>query len=78
MNTEQIQKSLDDLRQEQARISEAIRTLEHLLSGSVPNRLSPEGRARISEAAKRRWEEHRQQAQASARSRNASSLKKAA
>lgn len=76
MDTEQIQKSLDDLRQEQARIAEAIRTLEHLLSGSVPNRLSPEGRARISEAAKRRWEEHRQQA--STRSRNANSPKKAA
>ncbi len=61
MNVQQIQESLQELRQEQARLQEAIRTLEQLLSGSSANRLSPAGRARISEAAKRRWEEHRRQ-----------------
>ncbi len=61
MNTSQLQRSLDELRREQARLNQAIRTLEELLSGAPSNRLSPEGRARISEAAKRRWEEHRRQ-----------------
>ncbi len=61
MNMQQLQQSLQELRQEQARLQEAIRTLEQLLSGASANRLSPEGRARISEAAKRRWEEHRRQ-----------------
>ncbi|MGH9542382.1 MAG: hypothetical protein ACRD2H_10930 [Terriglobales bacterium] len=64
MNTAQLQKSLDELRREQARLNEAVRTLEELVSGTKSNRLSPEGRARISEAAKRRWEEHRRQAAA--------------
>ncbi len=59
MNTSQLQKSLDELRQEQARLSEAIRTLEELITGTKSSRLSAEGRARISEAARRRWEEHR-------------------
>jgi len=61
MNTSQLQKSLEELRREQTRLQEAIRTLEQLLTGSKPNRLSVEGRARIAEAAKRRWEEHRRQ-----------------
>lgn len=61
MNTTQLQRSLEELRREQARLSQAIRTLEELMSGVKTNRLSPEGRARISEAAKRRWEEHRRQ-----------------
>lgn len=61
MNVQQLQQSLQELRQEQSRLQEAIRTLEQLLTGSSANRLSPEGRARISEAAKKRWEEHRRQ-----------------
>ncbi|HZT73725.1 MAG TPA: hypothetical protein VE996_08760 [Terriglobales bacterium] len=72
MNTAQLQKSLEELRREQARLNEAVRTLEELVSGTKTNRLSPEGRARISEAAKRRWEEHRRKA-AAARGRHAPS-----
>lgn len=71
MNTAQLQKSLDELRREQSRLNEAIRTLEELVSGTKSNRLSPEGRARISEAAKRRWEEHRRQHVAKAAARHA-------
>lgn len=62
MNTSQLQKSLDELRREQARLQDAIRTLEQLVGVAKPNRLSAEGRARISEAARRRWEEHRRHA----------------
>lgn len=61
-NTTQLQKSLAELKREQARLQEAIRILEELVSGAKSNRLSPEGRARISEAAKKRWEEHRRKA----------------
>lgn len=59
VNTTQLQKSLEELRREQARLQEAIRTLEELVSGTKSSRLSAEGRARISEAARKRWEEHR-------------------
>lgn len=62
-NTNQLQKSLAELKKEQARLQEAIRILEQLVSGAKSNRLSPEGRARISEAARKRWEEHRRKAQ---------------
>lgn len=58
-NSNQLQKSLTELKKEQARLQEAIRILEQLVSGAKANRLSPEGRARISEAARKRWEEHR-------------------
>lgn len=61
-NTTQLQKSLAELKKEQARLQEAIRILEQLVSGAKSNRLSPEGRARISEAARKRWEEHRRKA----------------
>lgn len=61
-NTNQLQKSLSELKREQARLQEAIRILEELVSGTKTNRLSPEGRARISEAARKRWEEHRRRA----------------
>ncbi len=61
-NTNQLQKSLTELKREQARLQEAIRILEELVSGTKSNRLSPEGRARISEAARKRWEEHRRRA----------------
>lgn len=61
-NTNQLQKSLAELKKEQARLQEAIRILEQLVSGAKSNRLSPEGRARISEAARKRWEEHRRKA----------------
>ena len=61
-NTNQLQKSLAELKKEQARLQEAIRILEELVSGTKSNRLSPEGRARISEAARKRWEEHRRKA----------------
>ncbi len=61
-NTTQLQKSLAELKREQARLQDAIRILEELVSGAKTNRLSPEGRARISEAAKKRWEEHRRKA----------------
>ena len=61
-NTTQLQKSLAELKKEQARLQEAIRILEQLVSGAKTNRLSPEGRARISEAARKRWEEHRRKA----------------
>jgi translation initiation factor 2B subunit (eIF-2B alpha/beta/delta family) len=61
-NTNQLQKSLTELKKEQARLGEAIRILEQLVSGAKSNRLSPEGRARISEAARKRWEEHRRKA----------------
>ena len=62
MNTPQLQKSLDELKKEQVRLQQAIALLEELVSGSRGNRLSPEGRARISEAARKRWEEHRRRA----------------
>lgn len=62
VNTNQLQKSLTDLKREQARLQEAIRILEELVGGGKANRLSPEGRARISEAARKRWEEHRRRA----------------
>lgn len=62
VNTNQLQKSLTDLKREHARLQEAIRILEELVGGGKPNRLSPEGRARISEAARKRWEEHRRRA----------------
>ncbi|HEY7837409.1 MAG TPA: hypothetical protein VIC54_02315 [Terriglobales bacterium] len=61
-NTNQLQKSLTELKKEQARLQEAIRILEQLVNGAKSNRLSPEGRARISEAARKRWEEHRRKA----------------
>jgi len=61
-NTNQLQKSLSELKKEQARLQEAIRILEQLVNGAKANRLSPEGRARISEAARKRWEEHRRKA----------------
>ncbi|MGH9474769.1 MAG: hypothetical protein ACRD1C_00400 [Terriglobales bacterium] len=61
-STNQLQKSLTELKREQARLQEAIRILEELVTGAKSNRLSPEGRARISEAAKKRWEEHRRKA----------------
>lgn len=66
-NTNQLQKSLTELKREQARLQEAIRILEELVTGSKSNRLSPEGRARISEAARKRWEEHRRRAGKSGR-----------
>lgn len=61
-STNQLQKSLAELKREQARLQEAIRILEELVTGAKSNRLSAEGRARISEAAKKRWEEHRRKA----------------
>ncbi|HXR97517.1 MAG TPA: hypothetical protein VN709_06700 [Terriglobales bacterium] len=61
-NSNQLQKSLAELKQEQARLTEAIRIIEELVSGTKSNRLSPAGRARISEAARKRWEEHRRRA----------------
>lgn len=61
-NSNQLQKSLTDLKREHARLQDAIRILEELVGGGKSNRLSPEGRARISEAARRRWEEHRRRA----------------
>ncbi|MGH9472033.1 MAG: hypothetical protein ACRD1M_04755 [Terriglobales bacterium] len=61
-NTNQLQKSLTELKREHSRLQEAIRILEELVTGSKSNRLSPEGRARISEAARKRWEEHRRRA----------------
>ncbi|MGH9392903.1 MAG: hypothetical protein ACRD1E_01950 [Terriglobales bacterium] len=61
-NSNQLQKSLAELKREQTRLQEAIRILEELVSGNKSNRLSAEGRARISEAAKKRWEEHRRRA----------------
>jgi hypothetical protein len=57
----QLQRSLEELRREQARVQDAIRTLEQLIGAAKPNRLSPQGRARISEAARKRWEEHRRE-----------------
>jgi hypothetical protein len=57
----QLQRSLEELKREQARVQDAIRTLEQLLGTAKPNRLSAEGRARIAEAARKRWEEHRRQ-----------------
>lgn len=61
-SSNQLQRSLAELKREQARLQEAIRILEELVTGSKSNRLSAEGRARISEAAKKRWEEHRRKA----------------
>ncbi|HXE31456.1 MAG TPA: hypothetical protein VN515_06615 [Terriglobales bacterium] len=69
-NTNQLQKSLSELKKEQARLNEAIRILEQLVSGAKSNRLSPEGRARISEAARKRWEEHRRKAASRTSSRH--------
>jgi len=70
-NTNQLQKSLAELKREQARLQEAVRILEELVTGSKANRLSAEGRARISEAARKRWEEHRRRAAKSASGRHA-------
>ncbi|HEY8055699.1 MAG TPA: hypothetical protein VIE13_07290 [Terriglobales bacterium] len=61
-SSNQLQRSLAELKREQARLQEAIRILEELVTGSKSTRLSAEGRARISEAAKKRWEEHRRKA----------------
>ena len=76
-NTNQLQKSLAELKKEQARLQEAIRILEQLVNGAKSNRLSPEGRARISEAARKRWEEHRRKT-ASRSSRHGSNERHAA
>lgn len=70
-NTNQLQKSLAELKKEQVRLQEAIRILEQLVSGAKSNRLSPEGRARISEAARKRWEEHRRRSGKTAGHRHA-------
>ena len=49
---------LSELREERDRLNQAIKVIENLVHGG--NRLSPAGRQRISEAAKRRWREARE------------------